>query len=70
MTEALAAHIEAMAQARELGDLRTVHGHAYPVSPEELQRWQAQKNKARAEQVKRFMHTRFGRRLVAERAFS
>jgi hypothetical protein len=70
VTEALAAHIEAMTEAREHGDLRTVQGHAYPVSQAELARWQQQQKAARAEQVKRFLRTRFGRRLTAERAFS
>ena len=66
----MAAHIEVMAQAREHGDLRTVQGHAYPVSQAEMQRWQQQQKVARAEQVKRFLRTRFGRRLAAEKAFS
>lgn len=67
---ALAIHVEIMAQAREHGELRTVQGHAYPVPEAELQRWQAQKNKARSEQVKRFLRTRFGARLIAEKSFA
>lgn len=70
MTDALAAHIEVMAQAREHGSLRTVQGHAYPVSPAELSRWEQQKRAARSEQIKRFLRTRFGRRLNAESAFA
>jgi hypothetical protein len=66
----MAAHIEVMSAAREHGDLRTVQGHAYPVPPQEMARWEEQQKAARAEQVKRFLRTRFGRRLTAECAFS
>lgn len=70
MIEALAAHESFMAEARERGEIRTVQGRAYPVSQADLLRWQQQQKAARAEQVKRFLRTRFGRRLAAEKAFS
>lgn len=70
MLPALAAHIEVMAQARESGELRTIVGHAYPVPAPELARWQAQKQLARQEQVKRFLRSKMGARLEAESAFA
>jgi hypothetical protein len=70
VTAALAAHIEAMTHARAHGELRTIHGHRYPVSAGELQGWlreQAERNRAK---IRAYLQSKAGARHVAERAFA
>lgn len=68
MIRALAAHIDAMTQARAHGDLRTIRGHAYPVSEGRLQAWEAEQRAKRLAQARSIIR-KFGARHAAEQAF-
>lgn len=70
MNPILSAHLEFMAQARALGVLRTVHGHAYPLPVGELQRWQAEQAELRRKKARAFLQSRMAARSIAERAFA
>lgn len=57
MSAALDAHISLMARARETHDLRTVHGHAYPVSLAEMTQWEEAERAARRNQARAILRS-------------
>jgi hypothetical protein len=67
---ALAAHEHAMAEARERGDLRDVHGRQYPVPEGDFMRWEAEQREIRRRKAREFLQSRMGARQIAESAFA
>ena len=69
MLAALAAHFDAMEQARLEGNVRTVPGRAYPLNEAALMRWEAQQREHRRQHAARALK-RISPRLIAEKAFA
>lgn len=66
---ALEAHLHAMAEARQRGDLHTVRGHQYPVPEGAFMRWEAERRELRRKRAASFLKT-ISPRYEAERAFA
>lgn len=70
MSPVLEAHVHAMEAARASGELRTIHGHAYPISAGAMQRWQQEQAEIRRQKMRAFLQSKTAARLTAERAFA
>lgn len=70
MCRVIDAHIAMMSAARSRGDLRTVHGHAYPISESSFAAWQQAQREIQRAKVAAFLKSRTAIRAQAEAAFA